>query len=423
MGATERAALDRLVREFGAEVKIQYDAQRTRLHAKAWLFRRNTGFDTAYVGSSNLSRAALLDGVEWNVRLSRVGTPTLLEKFTATFDTYWNDTTFETYDPDRDAIGSTTRCRGVGSDVGTTASTISLSGLEVRPYPYQQEMLEALDAERTVHDRHRNLVVAATGTGKTVIAALDYRSLCDRTTRDDLRLLFVAHRQEILEQSLRTYREVLGDGDFGELYVGGARPERWRHVFASRPVPDVLRRREHPGRRLRHRRHRRVPPRRGADLPSASSITSSRKNCSASPRRPNAPTASTSGPSSTAAPPRSSGSGTRWSATCCARSTTSGSPTTPTCAGPVEARRLRRARAVERLHRQRRSGRDRPQAAARQGHSTSVACGRWASASASRTPSSWPALQRGRDPGARGERHDTPDERDERPARPARPAT
>ena len=73
MGATDPDALDRLVREFGAEVKIQYDAQRTRLHAKAWMFRRSTRFDTAYVGSSNLSRAALLDGVEWNVRLSRVG--------------------------------------------------------------------------------------------------------------------------------------------------------------------------------------------------------------------------------------------------------------------------------------------------------------------------------------------------------------
>lgn len=64
------------------------------MHAKAWLFRRATRFDTAYVGSSNLSRAALLDGVEWNVRLSRVGTPSLLEKFEATFDTYWNDPGF-----------------------------------------------------------------------------------------------------------------------------------------------------------------------------------------------------------------------------------------------------------------------------------------------------------------------------------------
>ena len=70
IGATERRALDQLVREFGAEVQIQYDAQRTRLHAKAWLLRRNTGFDTAFVGSSNLSKSALLDGVEWNVRLS-----------------------------------------------------------------------------------------------------------------------------------------------------------------------------------------------------------------------------------------------------------------------------------------------------------------------------------------------------------------
>jgi len=233
MGATERQALDRLVREFGAEVKVQYDAQRTRLHAKAWLFRRSTGFDTAYVGSSNLSRAALLEGVEWNVRLSRVGTPTLLEKFRATFDTYWNDASFESYDPEHDrdrlddalaeASGSRTHDR----------VTISLSNLEVRPYPHQQQILDALDVERTVHDRHRNLVVAATGTGKTVVAALDYRRLCDSESRERPSLLFVAHRSEILEQSLRTYREVLTDPTFGELYVGGARPERWRHVFAS----------------------------------------------------------------------------------------------------------------------------------------------------------------------------------------------
>jgi superfamily II DNA or RNA helicase/HKD family nuclease len=234
MGATERKALDRLVREFGAEIKIQYDAQRTRLHAKAWLFRRDTEFDTAYVGSSNLSRAALLEGVEWNVRLSRVGTPSLLEKFGATFDTYWNDSSYETYDPERDrdrlddALAEARR-GGARSD----RVTISLAGLEVRPYPYQQEMLEAIEVERTVHDRHRNLVVAATGTGKTVVAALDYRALNDAADGSLPSLLFVAHRKEILEQSLRTYREVLSDAGFGELYVGGTRPERWRHVFAS----------------------------------------------------------------------------------------------------------------------------------------------------------------------------------------------
>lgn len=233
MGATERAALDRLVREFGADVRIQYDAQRTRLHAKAWMFRRATRFDTAYVGSSNLSRAALLDGVEWNVRLSRVATPALLEKFTATFDTYWNEASFEQYDPDRDRDRLDDALAEASGRTQHNRVTISLSGLEVRPYPYQQQMLDALDAERTVHDRHRNLLVAATGTGKTVVAALDYRRLCDPVTGSRPSLLFVAHRREILHQSQRTYQEVLGDADFGELYVDGARPERWRHVFAS----------------------------------------------------------------------------------------------------------------------------------------------------------------------------------------------
>ena len=233
MGATERRALDRLVREFGAEVKVQYDAQRTRLHAKAWMFRRQTGFDTAYVGSSNLSRAALLDGVEWNVRLSRVGTPALLEKFAATFDTYWNDTSYESYDPEVDGDRLDDALAEAGGHRLHDRVTISLSGLDVTPYPYQQEMLDAVAAERSVHDRHRNLVVAATGTGKTVIAALDYRDLAEQSGAERPSLLFVAHRKEILEQSLRTYREVLNDGSFGELYVDGLRPERWRHVFAS----------------------------------------------------------------------------------------------------------------------------------------------------------------------------------------------
>ena len=99
IGGTEREALDRLVREFGAEVKVQYDAARTRLHAKAWFFERNTGFDTAYVGSSNLSTSALLDGVEWNVRLSQQDTAPLLQKFKATFESYWNSSEFEPLRP------------------------------------------------------------------------------------------------------------------------------------------------------------------------------------------------------------------------------------------------------------------------------------------------------------------------------------
>ena len=132
LGATDARALDALVDEFGAEVRVNYETDRTRLHAKAWLLRRNTGFHTAYVGSSNLSHAALVDGLEWNVRLSAMSTPHLLEKFRATFDSYWENREFELYRPARGwrpaARGA---CDCVGRLARVTGLTVTLSGLEV----------------------------------------------------------------------------------------------------------------------------------------------------------------------------------------------------------------------------------------------------------------------------------------------------
>lgn len=229
MGATERRAIDELVNRYGAEVKISYETQATRLHAKAWLFRRNTGFDTAYVGSSNLSQAALLDGLEWNVRLSSVATPALLQKFEVTFDSYWEQRAFQSYDPERDGEKLDAALERNGGR--RTAAPDATTGLEVQPFLHQEEMLEGLEAERLKGFNH-NLLVAATGTGKTVIAALDYKRLSEIAGRD-LKLLFVAHRQEILKQAVRTYRDVMQDGAFGELYVGEHKPQEWKHIFAS----------------------------------------------------------------------------------------------------------------------------------------------------------------------------------------------
>lgn len=220
MSATERRALDALT-AWGADVRVSYDTARTRLHAKAWLFHRDSGFSTATVGSSNLSAAAMLDGLEWNVRLSRADNGPILAKFAATFDQYWDDPDFQPYDPDQFHEAITRQVR---------AHAAPLLRLDVHPRPHQQEILDDLAAERA-RGHHKNLVVAATGTGKTIVAALDYRRL-----RDDLpraRLLFVAHRREILEQSLATFRVVLRDGAFGELLLGGAHADRWDHVFAS----------------------------------------------------------------------------------------------------------------------------------------------------------------------------------------------
>ncbi|RSM45420.1 DUF3427 domain-containing protein [Actinoplanes sp. ATCC 53533] len=230
MGATEQRALDKLA-ELGAEIRISYETRTTRLHAKSWMFQRHSGASTAYVGSSNLSKSALVDGLEWNVRLSQLEQDAVVETIRATFVEYWNDPAFEPYDPrhpaDRERL-STALTRAAGARPGELP--IDITSIDVRPYPYQQEILERLDAERLVHGRHHNLVVMATGTGKTVVAGLDYRRL--RKSGIDS-LLFVAHQERILQQSRAVFRQVLRDGTFGELFVGGERPKEWRHVFAS----------------------------------------------------------------------------------------------------------------------------------------------------------------------------------------------
>jgi superfamily II DNA or RNA helicase/HKD family nuclease len=224
-GSTERRALDWLA-SIGAEVRVSYDTRTTRLHAKAWLFERLTGFSTAFIGSSNLTHSALLDGVEWNVRLAQASTPELIEKFRAAFESYWADPDYEPYEPARDADRFD---RAVRATVVSEPSPIF--HFDLQPWPFQREMLQRLEAERERHHRYRNLVVAATGTGKTLVAAFDYRRFRERLQSPSL--LFVAHRREILTQSLNAYRAVLRDASFGELLVDGHRPGEGRHVFAS----------------------------------------------------------------------------------------------------------------------------------------------------------------------------------------------
>jgi superfamily II DNA or RNA helicase/HKD family nuclease len=228
-GSTERKAIDWLV-SLGAEVRVSYDTEATRLHAKAWRFHRESRYSTVYIGSSNLTKSALLDGVEWNVRLSEVTSPDILNKFEAAFETYWSSSHYLPYDPRIDADRLDAALRRAGSQ-GTAASVDTLAFFDVQPRPHQEAMLERLSVERLRHGRHKNLVVAATGTGKTVVAALDFKTL--RTQLAEPTLLFVAHRQEILGQALGTFRHVLRDNTFGELYVGGQKPKVGRHVFAS----------------------------------------------------------------------------------------------------------------------------------------------------------------------------------------------
>ncbi len=176
MGASDYKAILKLSQLPNTEVKISYDTNRTRLHAKAYYFERNTGFSTAYIGSSNISNPALSKGLEWNLKVSEYTSKDVVDSIIKTFETYWNDEEFRTFMP--------------GEEEDKKELKIALSRKEkdddkkyvffdLKPYSHQKEILEDLRVEREEYESYKNLVVAATGSGKTTTVLRTIEALKD----------------------------------------------------------------------------------------------------------------------------------------------------------------------------------------------------------------------------------------------------
>lgn len=227
MGATDLKAIEYLASLKNTDIKISYNTNNERLHAKAYLFYRNTGFHTGFIGSSNISRSALTNGLEWNIKVTTKEVRHIIDKFQKTFDTYWQDKDFELFE--------ITKHKEIFKNALKKERTFDKTNpsvfFDLKPFPFQEEIIEKLETERLLHNRFRNLIIAATGTGKTVISAFDFKNF--KKQKPNAKLLFVAHRKEILQQAQTTFQGVLKDNNFGELWVDGIEPENYDCVFAS----------------------------------------------------------------------------------------------------------------------------------------------------------------------------------------------
>lgn len=227
MGATDLKAVEFLSDLKNTEIKVSYNTDNERLHAKAYLFFRNTGFHTGYIGSSNISRSALTNGLEWNIKVTTKEVGHIIDKFQKTFETYWQDKEFELFDKRI----HTEKLRVALRNERVHERNNPAAYFDIKPFPFQEEILEKLETERIVHNRFKNLIVAATGTGKTVISAFDFKNF--KKKNSTAKLLFVAHRKEILQQAQATFQGILQNNNFGELWVDGIEPEKYDCVFAS----------------------------------------------------------------------------------------------------------------------------------------------------------------------------------------------
>ncbi|MEX1118106.1 MAG: DUF3427 domain-containing protein, partial [Terrimicrobiaceae bacterium] len=229
MGNSDPAAVEELAALPNTEIRINYDTHAARLHAKAYFFHRESGLSTAYIGSANMSHSAMTSGLEWTVKCAARELPHLFRRCSGEFSGYWENPSFEPYDPTHpDRFRNAIRKERNDFDGGYTPLTL----FDLTPHPFQQEILESLAFARDTRQHFRNLIIAATGTGKTMIAAFDYLAQCSKLGRKP-KLLFIAHRKEILEQALATFRQVLKDGNFGGLFVDGLRPHSMDHIFCS----------------------------------------------------------------------------------------------------------------------------------------------------------------------------------------------
>lgn len=212
------------LKSLGFDVRI---SEKDAFHPKGYVFQKPEGI-TAILGSSNLTASALASNHEWNLKVSALRESDLAGQFSNLLDDElfssvpltqdWIDTYAQTYLPP-----SNSHKHPDASD----NYWVSQSPEIIEPNEMQQAALQAISTVRLAN-KDRALIISATGTGKTILSALDVRAV------NPNRVLFIAHREQILDRAIQEFQRVLQApiSEFGKV-SGSSRQEDRRYVFAT----------------------------------------------------------------------------------------------------------------------------------------------------------------------------------------------
>ena len=227
LGITQPSALYLIKHKLGDKVDIRFYSEKERsFHPKAYIFHYDN-FDEVYIGSSNISRSALTSGIEWNYKFNSLRDAVNVEKFSKTFEDLFYFHSIVIDDEELKRYSKNWHRPLVAKDLEKYEINEQTDDNNVRmiyePRGAQIEALCALENSRA-EGADKGLIYAATGIGKTYLAAFD--------SKNYKRVLFVAHREEILKQAAKAFYNVRVENDYG-FFDGKNKDTDKSVIFAS----------------------------------------------------------------------------------------------------------------------------------------------------------------------------------------------
>lgn len=227
LGITQPSALYLIKHELGENVDLRFYSEKGRsFHPKSYIFHYVDHSDI-YIGSSNISKSALTSGIEWNYRFSSCKDPENYEKFYQTFEDLFENHSIVVDDEELKRYSKSWHRPAAFKDLDRYDQNEENEDTKVRllfePRGAQIEALCALENSRA-EGATKGIIQAATGVGKTYLAAFD--------SKNYQKVLFVAHREEILKQAAVSFKNVRNSDDYGFFY-GGEKTWDKSVIFAS----------------------------------------------------------------------------------------------------------------------------------------------------------------------------------------------